>query len=311
MVNVNKNIVPGKKAPVRRPRNTALNSSKKPVSVTHGETHATEQNPFKARLNCSRNLNCSVTGDITSDVYDKLYTRDDDPQKIADMLGCTVEDVTEIDAETENLGYGKTVGHLIAKPEYEEELSQNGIEILSILEDGTVGMLVGNGFHTVETDLEQVLDRVGEDLDNSLDATNDSSKDLNSSADACADDSAKNDTDLDSGCDSDKKDMNSELNCSEDEADDVKIITESGNEVSLSDIKIIQDPNTNEISLFIKEDEDEEIPEGFTVIATATQAALPAADESVCPECGQDPCVCEGGSEGAAEDFDSSKKKTV
>lgn len=86
------------------------------------------------------------------------------------------------------------------------------------------------------------------------------------------------------------------LNCSEDEADDVKIITESGNEVSLSDIKIIQDPNTNEISLFIKEDEDEEIPEGFTVIATATQAALPAADGegAVCPECGQDPCVCEG-----------------
>jgi len=238
MVNVNKNIVLCKKAPVRRPCNTALNSSK---------------NPFKARRNCSRNLNCSITGNITSDVYDKLYTRDDDPQKIADMLGCTVEDVTELDAEIENLGYGKTVGHLIAKPEYEEELFKNGIEFLSILEDGTVGMLVGDGFHTVVTDLEQVLDRVGEDLD------------------------------FDSGCDSDKKDMNSELNCSEDEADDVQIITESGNEVSLSDIKIIQDPNTNEISLFIKEDEDEEIPEGFIVIATATRAALPAADESVCP----------------------------
>jgi len=94
----------------------------------------------------------------------------------------------------------------------------------------------------------------------------------------------------------------------------VKIITESGNEVSLSDIKIIQNPSTNEISLFIKEDEDEEIPEGFTVIATATQAALPEIGESVCPECGQDPCVCEGTEgegEAEGEDFDSSKKKTV
>lgn len=94
--------------------------------------------------------------------------------------------------------------------------------------------------------------------------------------------------------------MNSNLNCSEEET---KIVTESGNEVSLSDIQIIQDPNTNEIALFIQEDPDEAIPEGFTVIGVASQPALPAVDGegAVCPECGQDPCVCEGG-----ENLDSS-----
>lgn len=94
------------------------------------------------------------------------------------------------------------------------------------------------------------------------------------------------------------------LNCAAE--DDVKITTESGNEVSLSDIQIIQNPSTNEISLFIKEDEDEEIPEGFTVIATAAQPAL--SDNGTCPKCGQDPCVCEG-EEVEGEEIDSSKKK--
>lgn len=94
-------------------------------------------------------------------------------------------------------------------------------------------------------------------------------------------------------------------------SDEVAMITtESGNEVALSDIKIVQNPETNEISLFIKEDEDEEIPEGFVVIATASQPTLPA--DNTCPECGQDPCVCESveetdGEEG--EGLDSSKKK--
>lgn len=303
MVNVNKNIVPGKsaessaktdpQAPARRPRNQELNSSKKTVGVTHGETHATEQNPFKAKLSCSRKLNCSVTGNITSDVYDKLYTREDDPQKVADVLGCTVEDVKEIDSETEDLGYGKTVGYLLAKPEYEEELNQNGIEILSILEDGTVGMMVGRGFHTVETDLEQVLDRVGEDLDS-----------------ACGENTANES--LDSSC-------GSKLNSADDEsgepagkdAEAVVITTESGNEVALSDIKIVQNPDTNELALFVKETEDDEIPEGFVVIADAAQAALPS--NNTCPECGQAPCVCEGagetGGEEEGEELDSSRKK--
>lgn len=117
-------------------------------------------------------------------------------------------------------------------------------------------------------------------------------------------DSNDYDEEFDSSC-GDKVDADSskKLNCdAEGDAEgDAKITTESGNEVSISDIQIIQNPDTNELSLFIKEDEDEEIPEGFVVIATATQAALPAGD--ICPNCGQEPCVCEEG------ELDSSKKK--
>lgn len=326
MVNVNKNIVPGKpaessaktepQAPARRPRNQELNSSKKTVSVTHGETHATEQNPFKAKLNCSRKLNCSVTGNITSDVYDKLYTREDDPQKVADVLGCTVEDVKEIDSETEDLGYGKTVGYLLAKPEYEEELSQNGIEILSILEDGTVGMMVGRGFHTVETDLELVLDRIGENLDSAC------GENLDSSAEGTAEgegdqslNSSEGDGEGDEGfAEEPAGDADGGESVGEGaDLADVKITTESGNEVSMQDIKIVQNPDTNELAIFIPEDEEETIPEGFTVIgmvipdAVGSTPAIEGGD--VCPECGQDPCVCEGeGGEDEGE-LDSSKKK--
>ena len=97
-------------------------------------------------------------------------------------------------------------------------------------------------------------------------------------------------TDTEAEVDSSKK-----LNCAED--GEPKIMTESGNEISLSDIQIVQNPETNEISLFIKEDEDEEIPEGFVVIATATQPALPV-EETEVEE------VAEGD-----EELDSSKKK--
>ena len=319
MVNVNKNIVPGKpaessaktepQAPARRPRNQELNSSKKTVSVTHGETHATEQNPFKAKLNCSRKLNCSVTGNITSDVYDKLYTREDDPQKVADVLGCTVEDVKEIDSETEDLGYGKTVGYLLAKPEYEEELNQNGIEILSILEDGTVGMMVGRGFHTVETDLELVLDRIGENLDSAC------GENLDSSAEGTAEgegdqslNSSEGEGEGDEGfAEEPAGDADGGESVGEGaNLDDIKITTESGNEVSMQDIKIVQNPDTNELAIFIPEDEEETIPEGFTVIGMVVPDAVgstPAIEGGdVCPEYGQDPCVCEGeGGEGDVE----------
>lgn len=83
------------------------------------------------------------------------------------------------------------------------------------------------------------------------------------------------------------------------------ITTESGNEVALDDIKIIQNPDTNELMLFVKETEDDEIPEGFVVIADAARAALPVGGEA-CPECGQNPCVCEGD----GGELNSSKKKT-
>jgi len=97
------------------------------------------------------------------------------------------------------------------------------------------------------------------------------------------------------------------------DASDIKITTESGNEVSMQDIKIVQNPDTNELAIFIPEDEDETIPEGFSVIGMVvpdTLGSAPAIEGGdVCPECGQDPCVCEEGSEDEGE-LDSSRKKS-
>ena len=81
----------------------------------------------------------------------------------------------------------------------------------------------------------------------------------------------------------------------------------------MQDIKIVQNPDTNELAIFIPEDEEETIPEGFTVIGMVVPDAVgstPAIEGGdVCPECGQDPCVCEGeGGEDEGE-LDSSKKK--
>lgn len=62
--------------------------------------------------------------------------------------------------------------------------------------------------------------------------------------------------------DSSKKSMN----CSE--GDVTTVYTESGNEIAITDIKVVQNPQTNELALFIPENGDDEIPEGFTVIGT-------------------------------------------
>ncbi len=95
------------------------------------------------------------------------------------------------------------------------------------------------------------------------------------------------------------------------DASDIKITTESGNEVSMQDIKIVQNPDTNELAIFIPEDEEETIPEGFSVIGMVVPDTLNSTSAieggDVCPECGQDPCVCEGADDG--EELDSSKKK--
>ena len=91
-------------------------------------------------------------------------------------------------------------------------------------------------------------------------------------------------------------------------ANDVTITTESGNEVPMQDVKIIQNPETNELMLYVPENEDDEIPDGFAVIGMVVPDAVdsvPAIEGGdVCPECGQDPCVCEG--EDDDEGLDSS-----
>lgn len=273
MVNVDKRIKPAEKqaasATVRRPRNQALNSS-----IQQGKKISTKgKNPF-TKLNSSK-LNCSVIDGKTYEEARKILTSgDDNYEYLWDYFN---EYMTKLGDE---IGKKVDIGLDVVADDFFNTMADTPDE--------------GQFYEKMKALGEQY----GEDLDSSLDASTDTSadtsvEDLNSSTDATTDTSAENGTDLDSGCDSEKQDVDSKLNCSEEET---KIVTESGNEVSLSDIQIIQDPNTNEIALFIQEDPDEAIPEGFTVIGVASQPALPAVDDegAVCPECGQDPCVCEG-----------------
>lgn len=66
------------------------------------------------------------------------------------------------------------------------------------------------------------------------------------------------------------------MNCSA----DTKITTESGNEVSMSEVKVVQNPSTNELALFIPENDEDTIPEGFTVIGDVVSAGGEEAENS-------------------------------
>lgn len=79
------------------------------------------------------------------------------------------------------------------------------------------------------------------------------------------------------GVDSSKK---QDMNCSAGESGTV--YTESGNEIAITDIKVVQNPQTNELALFVPENGDDEIPEGFTVIGTVISdtSETPAIEEN-------------------------------
>lgn len=223
-------------------------------------------------------LNSSIDSHILDPIYDTLYNSAT-AEEYAKYFEVPVEDVHELTQVVRDNGYGDVVGYLTAKPEYSDALSFNAIDGAIVLEDGTVGIVVRDRFHEIVTDIEMLIDngRLPKNLDSSR-----------------------------------KPAQKTRMNCSA----DIKITTESGNEVSMQDIKIVQNPDTNELAIFIPEDEEETIPEGFTVIGMVVPDAVgstPAIEGGdVCPECGQDPCVCEGEGGEDEEDegeLDSSKKK--
>lgn len=289
MVNVNKNIVPGKQAepsaktkpqaPARRPRNTALNSSKK----QSGQDRLAELR--KQKLNCS-------AGNIPTG-YEQYYQVVSE-QEFADTVGTDVDNLRNIVADIENEYNEKIVGYLIAKDEYTDKLVDENLDIGFITESGKILNGADNDYIT-DIEIKQAL---GDALDSSACSDNTADESLNSS------EITEDDFEYDEDGESVAEGV---------DASDIKITTESGNEVSMQDIKIVQNPDTNELAIFIPEDEEETIPEGFTVIGMVVPDAVgstPAIEGGdVCPECGQDPCVCEGeGSEGEGE-LDSSKKK--
>ena len=73
---------------------------------------------------------------------------------------------------------------------------------------------------------------------------------------------------------------NQSVNCAAGESGTV--YTDSGNEVAITDIKVVQNPETNALALFVPENGDDEIPEGFTVIGDVIAAAsgAPAIEEN-------------------------------
>lgn len=373
MVNVNKNIVPGKsaekaeeKAPTRRPRNQALNSSKKfPDSI---------KNRRKQKLNCSRE---EAINQLVNE--EQIYTQEE-AEELIDAFEAqtgakverlaTIDEVDKYDGEFWATKDGVTKlwcrgnGRWYVKEDSTEDPDDNWDFLDSSKKvnsacsdkqdvdsacgdksdlnsaaneklDGTI-TLYDDFAKITEIDVEKLLkERVSKmvpGVDISLEKINDTqikvssdcpedeatrvklaieSSDVTKSVDwksateefdsAKDSDEAADSTALNSSAES-EEDTDGEDAIGEGSAESATITTESGNEVSISDIQIIQNPDTNELSLFIKEDEDEEIPEGFIVIATATQTALPAG--GACPNCGQEPCVCEDEGE-----LDSSKKK--
>ena len=337
MVNVNKNIVPGKKAessakttsqaPARRPRNTALNSSKKlPDSI---------KSRRKQKLNCSRE---QVIDQLVNE--EQIYTQEEAEELVSsfeEQTGATVErlateeEVEEQDGEFWATKDGRTTlwcrgngmwydsgisdaldssacsdntageslnSSEITEDDFEYDEDGSGISTKDYMgytiyksipdeDSGSVGYMVYDG------DYPQSFDTLEECKEFIRDTLN-SSKALN-----CSSDEPEGDAD------------GGESVADGVDASDIKITTESGNEVSMQDIKIVQNPDTNELAIFIPEDEEETIPEGFSVIGMVVPDTLDSAPAieggDVCPECGQDPCVCEGADDG--EELDSTKKK--
>ena len=287
MVNVNKNIVPGKpvessaksKAPARRPRNQELNSSKK----QSGQDRLAALR--KQKLNCS-------AGNIPAG-YEQYYQVISD-QEFADTVGSEVDNLRSIVSDIEDEYGEKIVGYITAKPEYADVFVDANIDSGFITASGKILNGVDDGYIT----LEEAEQASGRTFNSSACSDNTADESLNSS------EITEDDFEYDEGGESVAEGV---------DASDIKITTESGNEVSMQDIKIVQNPDTNELAIFIPEDEEETIPEGFTVIGMVVPDAVgstPAIEGGdVCPECGQDPCVCEGeGGEDEGE-LDSSKKK--
>lgn len=201
-----------------------------------------------AGLNSSRTakktrMNCSsIDSHILDPIYDTLYNSAT-AEEYANYFEVPVEDVNELAQVVRDNGYGDVVGYLTAKPEYSDALRFNAIDGAMVLEDGTVGIVVRDRFHDIVTDIEMLIDngRLPKNLDSSR-----------------------------------KSAQKTRMNCSA----DTKITTESGNEISMSEIKVVQNPSTNELALFIPENDEDTIPEGFTVIGDVVSAGGEEAENS-------------------------------
>ena len=192
--------------------------------------------------------------------FEKYFDKVTD-QQLADFYGIDVEEIIDVNKDIENANYGKVVAHYIPKSEYAEVLVDGDWESLDILDDGTVGFSLGEGGGKATrfygVDIDTIEERLAE-----------------------------------AGLNSSRTAKKTRMNCSA----DTKITTESGNEISMSEIKVVQNPSTNELALFIPENDEDIIPEGFTVIGDVVSAGGEEAEDS------------EEDESEKSEELDSSKK---
>lgn len=267
----------------------------KPVAKKNSQTQpaaepvARQRRPRNTELNSSKSTTSAIAGVSLANIRKLNCSRESVLQELRRWL-----------SEDEALNYLEA---------FENETGAQVVRLATPEEAGLDG-----DFWAVKDGKEQLWYRTDgkwhtkDDVNSSCDSNRDSATDSTATdpnaLNASAEDTTLNSAEGESGEPADDTDGGESVG---EGAEGAMITTESGNEVALSDIKIVQNPDTNELALFVKESEDDEIPEGFVVIADAAQAALPAGN--TCPECGQDPCVCEG--EDAGEELDSSKKKRM
>lgn len=276
MVNVNKNIKSSSKvrpaAPKRRPRNQALNSSSR------------MNRPSAVRNRVSRKLNSSID-----------WSSGYDHESIRPSVTALVE------------SYLASVGA-------SDALLKIGLEEnAGFRSEFNLGVYVYLKQDTDETIQEGLLDELTQKLrrvimrEYNWEATKEwiADNDYKMSVEIAVGDCYDNDTEsgyeigyhsgIEVECpvdfDSSRKPaQKTRMNCSA----DVKITTESGNEVSMSEIKVVQNPSTNELALYIPENDEDAIPEGFVVIGDVVGAG----EESESADDDEEPKL------------DSSKRKT-
>lgn len=358
MVNVNKDIVHGKKADVqsttkqRRPRNTKLNSSKGANSAITAVNLANIR-----KLNCSRESVLQELHRWLSEDEAKDYLEAFENETGAQVVRLASPEEAGMDGDfwavkdgKEQLWY-RTDGEWYTKDDLDgacgktDTNSSLNCEAGSAKVSGTV--TIYNDFADLDNDTTERLlrsriekavpgakvdfEKVNDtDVKVKIDCpdadaekvrlaveTSDVTKSVDWESSTKEFDSAKNvdknvgGTTLNSSAEHEGDADGGESVGEGVDASDIKITTESGNEVSMLDIKIVQNPDTNELAIFIPEDENETIPEGFSVIGMVVPDMVDSVPDieggDVCPECGQDPCVCE--STDGGEELDSSKKK--
>lgn len=245
----------------------------------------------KSKMNSSRRRKMNASKDHLNplpEYYDAMSI-----EEAADEFGIDLDDMYADSRELERANYGSIVGYLKVKPEYEEALGNDGYDYLTLISDGN-NIIAGQdsggqgrpvSFYEVsEEDIEESLEAYGygeEDFD--------SSKRVNASKKRTSSRRKMNSSTkrrkMNAGCHSKRK-----MNASDDDyagedaefVDDVEsiVVDDAGNEIVVDEMLVVQNPETNEISLFVPTEGDDEVPADVEVIGEVSSADDTVLDSS-------------------------------